>query len=59
MDKKELERVAYAMERAYKNCNTLAEATHEVADQFPDFPFTDGILSGMWMAIDAYVDINE
>lgn len=53
-----LERIAYAMEAAYKREDDLLNATHSVAEQFPDFDTSTGILRSMWLAIDAYVDLN-
>lgn len=57
-DRAELNRVAYAMERAYKTTNDLMDATHEVSEQFPELETKHGILSAMWLAIDAYVALN-
>jgi len=58
VDHKKLELAAYAMERAYKNSRNLGDAVHSISndEDFKDLP--DGILSAMWHAIDAYVDLN-
>ena len=54
----DIQRLAYAMERAYNATSTQGDATHMVSDEFPDIDIPTGILSAMWKAIDAYVDIN-
>lgn len=58
VDRDKLGRAAYAMERAYRNNITLDEAVNSVSSEegLKDLP--DGILIGMWYAIDAYVDNN-
>jgi hypothetical protein len=58
MDNEDMQRLAYAMEAAYKTERTLGDATHKVAEQFPDMTIPPGTLCAMWQAIDAYVDIN-
>jgi hypothetical protein len=47
---------AYAMQQAYRDTDSLGDAVHSISDKFPTLK--DGILRGMWMAIDAYVDLN-
>ena len=54
----DMQRLAYAMERAYNATSTQGDATQRVADEFPDMDIPAGILGAMWKAIDAYVDIN-
>lgn len=58
IEREELERVAYAMEAAYKCEIKLGDAVHSVSEQFPELDTSLGILSAMWLAIDAYVDLN-
>jgi hypothetical protein len=59
MDNNDIKRLAYAMEAAYRSERTLGDATHKVADQFPEMDIPTGILKAMWLAIDAYIDANS
>jgi hypothetical protein len=58
IDRELLARVAYAMEAAYKKEDRLGTAVHSVAEKFPELDTSTGILSAMWLAIDAFVDLN-
>ena len=53
----EYEKIAYAMQKAYRQTKTQGEAVERVKDEFPNANVE--ILWHMWQAIDAYVDINE
>ena len=58
VDNEKLKRAAYAMVKAYRDNLTCVDAVHSISndDDFIDLP--DGVLRGMWMAIDAYIDLN-
>lgn len=58
MDNDDMMRLAYAMDAAYRAEKTRGDATHRVAEQFPEMDIPPGTLGAMWQAIDAYVDIN-
>ena len=51
------EKVAYAMQEAYKNNRNRENACIDVSTKYPNFSFST--LRAMWDAVDAYVDINE
>jgi len=59
IDRELLEQVAYVMESAYRKKGCLGDATHSVSEKFPELDTSTGILSAMWLAIDAYVDMDE
>ena len=58
MESEDIQRLAYAMERAYNVTSSQDDATHRVADEFPYMDIPPVVLGAMWKAIDAYVDIN-
>jgi len=65
MELENLRKLSYAMQVAYKKTRTRDEAILDVAKQFPDLMKellkdkpNDHTLLAMWLAIDAYVDIN-
>jgi hypothetical protein len=58
MNIEDLKRVAYAMESAYRNTSSSGDAVHDVRAQFKDLDIGPTVLIGMWMAIDAYVDLQ-
>ena len=59
IDSEELEKIAYAMQEAYVKSKNMGDAVHSVSEKFPELDTKGGILRSMWMAIDAYVDINN
>ena len=56
MDNAEIEAIAYLMTSAYMRTRTMYIACDKVKKQAPDVE--NDIIRGMWMAIDAYLDIN-
>ena len=56
-DYTEIEKLAYAMEKAYRFRGNLHFACNAVKEEHPDAD--NEILAAMWHAIDAYVDIQD
>lgn len=57
MDKDEtLKKIAYEMINAYERESTMTEAIYAVGGMY-DVNYD--VLAGMWLAIDAYIDLNE
>jgi len=56
MDTNEFEEIAYSMVEAYENNTNMQGDIKEVLEKFPHADRS--ILTAMWQAIDAYVDIN-
>lgn len=59
IDRELLGRVAYAMESAYRRESCLGDAVHSVSEKFPELDTSTGVLSAMWLAIDAYADMDK
>jgi hypothetical protein len=54
-----IEKAAYAMQSAYKSEPKMVDAINKVINQSEDFkkiPYN--VLQGMWLSIDAYIDMN-
>ena len=56
MEHKEMKKIAYAMQEAYTKEENMGDAVHVVAEKFPDIK--DHTFRAMWLAIDAYCDLN-
>lgn len=57
IDNEKLKQAAYAMVKSYDENGNMGDAIHTISNDFPELK--DGILRGMWMAIDAYMDIGR
>jgi len=57
MDTIEMTKLAYEMERAYRENKTQGQAIEDVILKHPTT--TSEILLAMWLAIDAWVDMND
>lgn len=55
-DRDNLTTAAYEMQSAYQTEKTWYDAIHKVKESCPEVMLWQ--LEGMWMAIDAYLDIN-
>jgi hypothetical protein len=56
MDRREMTEIAYDMQEAYQKQKTQGEAIEVVVNKHSSIDIN--ILWAMWVAIDAYVDIN-